>query len=208
MLLKLSHILISALSGSLWRRAWNHALICTISLVALTKPAVVLGADCGDNDVVADVDSIISRIASRCCDRIEGVWWLTDNSAIVAVESTEIQGEYAVMVVDAADRCVMPGSRIATISIAANHNKYRIEFVDDDFFRQLGRPRSFVIDISDNRYMRFVDAGKSLRINWFRALPYPLRGIATIVDSTPRDLDGAVRLGPDIDGKPIRKVVL
>lgn len=144
---------------------------------------------------------------------IEGVWELTDNGAVIAVEKTQEpmksgSDAYRMVYVAGPDTSLPHGSVIGYVVQGSTTKSYdvriytRIECDDNgDIF--VSNPQSFALTITDDSRLELRHYMVGLKVNAWRLLPYMLGRVVSKRDDRPRNLDGMVRIFPDILQRPI-----
>lgn len=144
---------------------------------------------------------------------IEGVWELTDNGAVIAVERTQEPlksgtDAYRIIYVAGPDSSLPHGSVIGYVAQGSTTKSYdariytRIE-CDDNGGVFVSNPQSFALTITDDSRLALKHYTVGLKVNAWRLLPYMLGRVISKRDDRPHNLDGMVRIFPDILQRPI-----
>lgn len=150
-----------------------------------------------------NVDSVVARMATMPLDVIEGLWQFSGNgSRVVIVKVTRemnVKANYAVVIIDGADRTLRPGTVIGLINRGGERGTYIATFYKEHNLTTPGLSgrRVFTLNLaSDRAFMRFIPQNPKLRIY----LPSLLPGIAGRVirkGYENRPADGCIRLFPE-----------
>lgn len=167
----------------------------------------------GYNDPV----TVEERMRSMPLHAIEGVWQLTGEGSVIAIEkmpqdvTTAGVPVYRMAVVRSSDISIQPGSVMGYVTPAAKKGQFdaRIYTGRTDDHRMLTRPQKVMITLSDDgSRMVYHPYGFKLRFNWWRLLlPYMYRTLLTPMESTRGDADGCVRIFPQ-PSPPLNPVYL
>lgn len=154
------------------------------------------------NPVVIPIQEVQDRLNARPQQPIEGIWELTGGGTIAIIHKDGDQG-FVIEAIDSPDRSVMPGTEIGRISPTAVPTKYEATLYTKIYNGRTSSPKKIIMQLNDATHLSFVTIKKGVRVNLFRLIPYMFRGIVTPIDSKPENVNGAVRVGRPLKGKPI-----
>ena len=171
--------------------------------VVLACLAVAFAAVAGDvpqkSEVIAGVnpETAESLFRGRSLDALEGIWYYPDEKMMLCIESVASSPipaaeRYRIMVVEAEDMSIPPGTVIGYLEDAASPAKYRLWLYSIEQSGVLQRPQECVATVGNGGRLIEIDRTK-LRIrvsaNLTRFLPSIFR---------------AVRVSPYIDREDIK----
>lgn len=161
------------------------------------------------------VEGRLRRLGPRAA---EGIWLLTDGNAaraLIAIERSDGSaldaGSYRLVVIEAEDRTIIPGTVIGTANASAD-----ADVLNASIAREIadGVPRRFsdyTIRLTDNgNRLEMVKRASRLRVNLYAAIPYLfLRPSLSSRDggATKSAPPGAIRIFP-VPTKPVNPVYL
>lgn len=144
-------------------------------------------------------DSAERALAKLPLSSVEGLWQFPSGGATVAVVGS---GDgFDVVVVQAPDRSLRPGTVIGRLDYSGERGVYRSSFftslVGKD--RRPSAPRNFILHQStDGAFIRFEAKNKGYRINLWRLLPVMYSRIISR-GREPQQVDGCRRVFPEPD---------
>ena len=139
------------------------------------------------------VDSIF---ADKALAPIEGVWRVTGEETLFAVVADPGTIFYRIIVVDATDRSLLPGTLMGAATATAQKNSFDALIYSHCSGGALSKPKRFTLTIHDNCRLVMTPVTNKLRVNLWRLLPYMYRFSVTRVNNRPDNLDGALRIFP------------
>lgn len=161
------------------------------------------------------VEERLRRLGPRAA---EGIWLLTDGNAaraLIAIERSDSSpldaGSYRLVVIEAEDRTIIPGTVIGTATASADE-----DLLNASIAREIadGTPCRFadytIRFIANGDRLEIVKRSSRLRVNLYAAIPYLfLRPSISSRDgaSTRSATPGAVRIFPQ-PSKPVNPVYL
>ena len=152
----------------------RYAALVLCLLLTLQCAAEILSPDDYRRDVV---EARLRRSGPR---PVEGVWLLTAGNstrALIAIERTDSTrfdaGSYRLVVVEAEDRAIVPGTVIGTAVAAARENTFDARIASEIRGGHTLRHKSYTLTLTDNsdRLEIAPRAGK-LRVSFYAAIPY------------------------------------
>ena len=152
-----------------------------------------------------EADSISRLLASRPLHAIEGIWQWADIDTRVAIMRTGDDRSalpatiYAIIVVYASDPAIRPGSVMGYLATTATRDQYdaRIYTSVSESDGHFSRPAKYTLHLNDaESRISFRPYGEKIRFNWWRLLPYRLRGLFTRENRSPGEMEGLLRLYP------------
>lgn len=182
--------------------------ITTLSLAALiamtvhaAQPLVRLPATSTLSPGYGLVDSISAKMSRRTLDPIEGIWELTSDGAIVAIERepATMRGTtatYRITAISMPDRSVAPGTLMGRAASTANARKFDSLIYTDVTDGELRSPAGFIITMSDDDRLSLSHYRQGVKFNLWRMVPYMFRYSVSTIDERPKGIDGMVRLYP------------
>jgi len=189
-----------------------------MAIASMTIPLSAAADEPLGPGLVADGYGTVSQAAAHFSrsippTSIEGVWELTDNGAVIAVERTQEPlksgtDAYRIVYVAGPDTSLPHGSVIGYVSQGSTTKSYdariytRIE-CDDNGGIFVSNPQSFALTITDDSRLELRHYMVGLKVNAWRLLPYMLGRVISRRDDRPGNLDGMVRIFPDIFQRPI-----
>lgn len=161
------------------------------------------------------VDSVTSRMEQLPLCPAEGVWQMTADGAIFAVERVHASAtetmprELRITVIRSPQRRVRPGSVMGTARPTVKPGVYEARLntrIAD--IGGLELPRRFLLTLNQEGTTMTLEPYKSpLKVNLLRLIPYLYRTVR-LQNSRPQGLDGAVRIYPAPEVNPLTPVYL
>ncbi len=149
-------------------------------------------------------NEVESRLASMNRHKIEGIWRLTRGGADVAIERN---GDgYSMVVVEAPNRMLLPGTVIGEITPAGNENMYWARMYTRMNGDMLLMPKNFSIRLDEkNGLLEFLKNRSNLRINLWHFVPFLYRNSVKVLQGNTTAHDGGIRVFPvpDVPSEPI-----
>lgn len=158
-------------------------------------------------------DSVRSRLSQLPLDQFEGLWRMSQDGALLAIErhtdtsapASDMNTGYRIVMIQSPTRHPRPGTLVGYATATAKAGIYEARIYTSLTDRLgLERPRRFLIHI-DNTGSRFhirpIRSG--IKLNLWRMLPYMFRYSIRIKSDRPDDIDGATRVYPLSDAEPI-----
>lgn len=152
-----------------------------------------------------DTDSVRARMAASPLHIVEGLWRFPADGGLMAVERCDLGGErerasqYRLVVVDAANRILSPGTVMGYLWATAKRGVYeaRLYTSVNREGTQLCNPKYFTLTLDDQESrLSFRKHKTGVRLNLWRLLPFMFRFSVVRQDNRPDDLDGCVREYP------------
>lgn len=145
-------------------------------------------------------NEVENRLASKNCDRIEGLWRLTGGGADVAIERGGEDGGYLIVVVEAPNRMLLPGTVVGTISAAGNEGMYVAKMFTRIKGDMMIMPKSFSVKLDEDRgLLEFMKNRSTFRINLWHFVPFLYRNSVSTFQGNAAAHGGAIRLIPEPD---------
>lgn len=145
-----------------------------------------------------DIDSIMTSLATRPIDPIEGVWQFMPDEATIVIEATS-SGHFKLTVVDSPDVSIIPGTIMGTASLSAKQGTYDALIAtkyDGDSYT-FSSHHHFTLTLSDeNSSLIFNEYSTGTTVNLWRMVPYMFRHSITKKNTRPSGLDGCHRIYP------------
>lgn len=183
--------------------------VTAMTFVLLCIPAYARGVldnlpDVSRLDGYESPDSVRARMASMPLHDIEGLWEMTGEGSLMAIErdpaTDGASAVYRMIVVRSASVSVREGTVMGYLTPTSQRGQYdaRIYSSLSDDHTRLIRPTRNVITLGDEgSRITFRSYGRKLRFNWWRLLlPYMYRTLITPIERSRGDLDGCVRVYP------------
>ena len=183
--------------------------VTAMTFVLLCIPAYARGVldnlpDVSRLDGYESPDSVCARMASMPLHDIEGLWEMTGEGSLMAIErdpaTDGASAVYRMIVVRSASVSVREGTVMGYLTPTSQRGQYdaRIYSSLSDDHTRLIRPTRNVITLGDEgSRITFRSYGRKLRFNWWRLLlPYMYRTLITPIERSRGDLDGCVRVYP------------
>lgn len=192
-------------------RSWQLLRQCVTAMtfVLLCIPAYARGVldnlpDVSRLDGYESPDSVRARLASMPLHDIEGLWEMTGEGSLMAIErdpaTDGASAVYRMIVVRSASVSVREGTVMGYLTPTSQRGQYdaRIYSSLSDDHTRLIRPTRNVITLGDEgSRITFRSYGRKLRFNWWRLLlPYMYRTLITPIERSRGDLDGCIRVYP------------
>ena len=158
-------------------------------------------------------DSVKARLNCLPLDQLEGLWRMSADGALLAIErwdntsapATDLNSGYRIVMVKSPSRHPRPGTLVGYASATAKAGVYEARIYTSLTDRlTLERPRRFMIHLNgqENRFaLRPVRT--SIKMNLWRILPYMFRYSIQVKSNRPDDVDGATRVFPRSDSEPL-----
>ncbi len=175
------------------------------ALIAVTthaaRPLVRVPATSPVSQGYGLVDSVSAKMSLRSLDPIEGIWELTSDGAVVAIERepTTTRGAtttYRITAISMPDRSVAPGTLMGRAASTANARKFDSLIYTNVTDGKLRSPAGFIITISDDDRLSLFHYRQGVKFNLWRMVPYMFRYSVSTIDERPKGIDGMVRLYP------------
>ena len=183
--------------------------VTAMTFVLLCIPAYARGVldnlpDVSRLDGYESPDSVRARMASMPLHDIEGLWEMTGEGSLMAIErdpaTDGASAVYRMIVVRSASVSVREGTVIGYLTPTSQRGQYdaRIYSSLSEDHTRLIRPTRNVITLGDEgSRITFRSYGRKLRFNWWRLLlPYMYRTLITPIERSRGDLDGCIRVYP------------
>lgn len=152
---------------------------------------------------LVDIDSLKSRMSSRPLLPLEGIWELTADGAVIAIERIENHrrghtSAYRLTALSMPDRSISPGAEMGTAYDTADAHKFDAKiYTKSSADGSLTSPADFVLSLdNDNTRMSMSHYRRGLRVNLWRMVPYMFRYSVHRRDERPRGLDGMIKIYP------------
>lgn len=162
----------------------------------------------------ADYERLVKRLRALPLHAVEGVWQFPADGGVVAIERVDtLRPEvrrYRLVVVYSANRAVLPGTVMGTLSATAKRGVYSAKLfteLTDGPRAKLCKPKDYLMELSDEDCrLTFKSIKKGLALSPLRLLPWMFRFVSVRkVDETPTDLGGLIRLfpAPSLPAEPL-----
>ncbi|MDE6305911.1 MAG: hypothetical protein K2L90_04900 [Muribaculaceae bacterium] len=153
-------------------------------------------------------DSVETRLSGSALHPIEGIWQMTGDGAVIAIEQSQpytagqtLASGYRIVLIQSPCRRIRPGTIMGYATQSAKSGRYDAAIyasVDDNGI--LHRKRRFTLELHDTESrLAFIRHRADLRIDLRRLIPYLFRVSIATGSDRPRDMDGAIRLFPVSD---------
>lgn len=175
------------------------------ALIAVTthaaRPLVRVPATSPVSQGYGLVDSVSAKMSLRSLDPIEGIWELTSDGAVVAIEREPATTRgatttYRITAISMPDRSVAPGTLMGRAASTANARKFDSLIYTNVTDGKLRSPAGFIITISDDDRLSLFHYRQGVKFNLWRMVPYMFRYSVSTIDERPKGIDGMVRLYP------------
>ena len=152
-----------------------------------------------------DVASVCSRLGELPLSRVEGVWQMVGDGAVVCVERVDDSAQrFRVVMLRCPNRHVRPGTVIGHVVSTIKPATYQARlYTDLARTTGLNLARNFILTVSDDDLRLTFTTTQRVKVNLWKLLPYMYRHTVRVEDRTPSDLNGAVRLFPPSDVNPL-----
>lgn len=142
--------------------------------------------------------------AGRGLTAIEGVWRMSGSEAMMAIVADHGTIFHKIVIVDSPDRNLLPGTIMGVCTALGRNNCYDARiFTSSAPFGILSKPKRFTLTLSDDGRLIMEPITNKLKVNLWRFLPYMFRMSVVRVNNRPDNLDGAVRVFPDVNVSPL-----
>lgn len=146
-------------------------------------------------------DSISARMSRQPLAPLEGIWELTADGAIVAIEREpspmrKSTATYRITALSMPDRSVAPGTLMGRAASTADARKFDTTLYTKVIDGKLQSPANFIITLSDDGRLSLSHYRHGLRFSLWRMVPYMFRYSVRAIDERPKGTDGMVRLYP------------
>ncbi|MGN0211554.1 MAG: hypothetical protein ACI4AN_01255 [Muribaculaceae bacterium] len=151
----------------------------------------------------------VAKMSTMPLAAIEGVWSYPDEMMTVAIErfgsarfSPRIA--YRVVMLEADDVSLLPGTVIGYVAESADSNKYELWLYSEQQGQRLRAPVQCVATLSDGNllFRRIRSLNVKVRVNFARFLPKLFRGISVTPEVQTEKLPvGFRKIYPDADGE-------
>lgn len=188
-------------------------LPCAATLRANTFLDALPPASTSFTDVSWNPDSVKARMSQLPLDQLEGLWRMSDDGALLAIErhrhpsapATDMNHGYRIVMVQSPSRHPRPGTLVGYASPTAKAGIYEARIYTSLTDRLgLERPRRFLINLnnSENRFtLKPIKSG--IKLNLWRLVPYMFRYSVRVSSNRPDDIDGAFRMFPQSYAEPL-----
>ncbi len=155
-------------------------------------------------------DSVYRRLDSMPLHRIEGIWQMTDASAVTIVvwraadsrESSSAVPVYDVLLLKAPDRSRMPGELLGQMRPTARPDCF--DCTINTRFDKKGNPTKsmrYTVEVVDDAHLSFKPVHHGVRISPVILLPPMLRRGIHFGSDRDKGLDGAIKVYPEVPVK-------
>lgn len=179
------------------------AFACFIAAMAIyaAQPLIELPASSTVSPGYGLVDSVSARMSRQPLDPLEGIWELTADGAVVAIEREpslmrKSTATYRITALSMPDRSVAPGTLMGRAASTANARKFDAAIYTKIIDGRLQSPANFIISLSDDDRLSLTHYRHGIRLNLWRMVPYMFRYSVHSIDERPKGTDGMVRLYP------------
>lgn len=174
-------------------------LLCAMASPGVEPPAAAPYAPASCH---ASIDSVKSRMSGRPLLPMEGVWEMTADGAVIAIERINDPrrggtSAYALTAISMPDRSIEPGTRMGTAIDTADPRKLDAKIYTKSHDGELSAPADFVISLDGTGHrLSLSHYRQGIKVNLWRMIPYMFRYSVGKRDERPRGLDGMVRVYP------------
>lgn len=159
-------------------------------------------------DGYENVSAVTERLSQLPLHVIEGLWRFPSEGTLMAIERTVLKSGiddnagatvYRMVIVEAADMALRPGTVMGWLTPTAKRGVYdaRIYSSLSPDGINLHSPKTYTLTLGDSdSRLSIASYGSSLRINWWRLLPYMYRSFISRREKSPGDIHGCVRIFP------------
>lgn len=151
-------------------------------------------------------NEVEARLGARSLHRIEGIWRLTRGGADVAIERNADGGGYLMVVVEAPNRMLLPGTVIGEVVAAGNENMYTARMYTRLNGDMLLMPKRFSLRLNEKSgLLEFLKNRSTMRLNLWHFVPFLYRNSVTVLQGNSSAHDGGIRVFPpsDVPVEPI-----
>ncbi|MCF0214437.1 MAG: hypothetical protein HUK13_08415 [Muribaculaceae bacterium] len=145
-----------------------------------------------------NVDSIKAWIKSRPLSVFEGIWTLPEDESVVMTVEKCPYG-YRIVWLESDDRMLLPGTVVGYIqptAKAGTATAYIYSKLDKDYVTLLS-PKPYVVSLDETHgRLVFKEIKKGLKIDFWRIVPWQVRGILKHQDNSPDNSNGLMRVYP------------
>lgn len=147
------------------------------------------------------IDSVETRMSRLPLDPLEGIWEMTADGAVIAIErenaaARTITSTYRLTTISMPDRSVAPGTLMGRAIPTSDPRKFDAVIYTESADERLKSPANFIISLTDDERLSLSHYRRGLYVNLWRMVPYMFRYSVGSRDERPRGLDGMVRLYP------------
>ncbi len=160
-------------------------------------------------------DSVEERLSRLPLCPAEGMWQMADGGALFVIERADDDPGLAparlrIVMIRSPWRSIRPGTVLGHAVPTPKPGVYEARMYSSMAQRTgLNLPRKFLLTLNSESNLLTIEPFRSpVKLNLLRLLPYLYRRIATLQDSRPRGLDGAVRVFPVEARHPLSPVYL
>lgn len=159
-----------------------------------TRPQFAAGRD--------SVEAVLGRMP---LDALEGMWQFPSGGATVAIVTapdSEPGQRMEMIIVEAPDRSLRPGTIVGAIDRGGERNVYRATLMTDLSDRGLlpASPRQFVLTLDkDGAFLKIEPRRKNYRLNLWRLLPMMFSRLVSTRFQGRQEIDGCTRVFPEPD---------
>lgn len=174
----------------------------TLALRFILSTTIMFYGVASSHASTLDIDSIKSSMSSRPLMPLEGIWELTADGAVVAIERIEDPrrgrtSTYCLTALSMPDRSITPGTIMGTAAESSDVHKFDAKIYTKSSDGQLTSPADFILTLdNDNTRMSMSHYRRGLRVNLWRMVPYMFRYSVGTRDERPRGLDGMIKVYP------------
>ena len=161
------------------------------------------------------VDSVKRRLNGLPLASAEGVWQLTPDGAMFAIERVGGQGttaptRFQMVMIESPLPHILPGTVLGRLSAGATPGSYEAwVYTSLSGEKGLELPAHFVARVSDDGRLTLKPIKTTVRFTPWRALPWMFRRVVEVKPAErPDGLDGAVRVHPVNVKNPLAPVYL
>lgn len=181
-------------------------ILMTLMLIAMTasgavKSSLSLPKKSQRQWGYSTVDSVRQRMAAAPLLPLEGIWEMTVDGAVVAIEREPspmrtATATYRIVIVRSPDRSIPCGTLLGVGVDTSKPGQVECLIYTKSSRGTLYSPAAFVLELGANGRLGLYQYRRGVRVNAWGLLPYMWRRTLGWRDERPKGIDGMVRLFP------------
>lgn len=148
--------------------------------------------------------NVETRLQSMPIGNIEGIWQFPTDGALVVIEQFTPDNyrddevtRYRLVVVQSPRLSVRPGTIMGYMTPSAKKGYYDARiYTAFDGGLSLSDPKKFILKLSDDARLSFVEHKTGIKVNLWRMVPYMFRYSISSQDNRPEEMNGCIKIYP------------
>lgn len=176
-------------------------MMITMTATAAVKSSLSLPSKSPRVWGYSTVDSVRQRMSTAPLLPLEGIWEMTADGAVVAIErepsaTRQATATYRIVIVRSPDRSIPCGTLLGLGVDTSKPGQVECLLYTKSSCGRLYSPAAFVLELGSNGRLGLYQYRRGVRVNAWGLLPYMWRRTLGWRDERPKGLDGMVRIFP------------